>query len=153
MNNSIIDEICKNISINTYNNISKSTFLSMISSSVLDIISNNSFFNGYLDNISFISAFILCTLILSKGNIKTKELIEIRNLYNEFLNNYKTLNEMFDNKDPYSIYKMYINLLYNGYLSKDKIFSGILYMLIKFLSSKTFLSFKYGYLFKTSWII
>ena len=125
MNNNIIDEFYKNISINTYNNISKSTFLTMISSGLLDILSNNTFLYGYLDNISFISAFILCTLIFSKGNMKTKEIIEIKNLYNEFLNNYKKLNETFDNKDPYSIYKMYINLLYNGYLSKDKTFDLI----------------------------
>ena len=123
MNNNIIDEFYKNISINTYNNISKSTFLTMLSSSFIDILSNNTAFYGYLDNVTYVCALLLCLLVFPKSNIKTKELIEIKNLYNEFLNNYKNLNDTFGNIEPYSIYKMYINTLYNGYLSKNKSFN------------------------------
>ncbi len=107
---------------NTYYNISKSTFYVMILSSLFDILSHNTLLYGSLDNISYISTFLFCFLTFSRCSSKTKDLKEINELYNEFLNNYKILNETFNLNEPLSIYKMYVNLLYNGYLSKDKTF-------------------------------
>ena len=44
----------------------------------------------------------------------------IRELYYEFLRNYKKLNDTFDFKKPYDIANFYSYLLHNGYLSCDK---------------------------------
>ncbi|MBR2828215.1 MAG: hypothetical protein IKE70_03190 [Bacilli bacterium] len=47
---------------------------------------------------------------------------ELLKYYKEFLLNYKKLNQEFELKNPLEIFTLYEYLLYNGYLSKNKIF-------------------------------
>lgn len=53
----------------------------------------------------------------------SKDINVIRELYKAFLDNYNTLNKIFDLSNPVQIYAMYIYLLGKGYLSKDKKFT------------------------------
>lgn len=59
---------------------------------------------------------------LSHGKNYTKDIIKIRELYQEFIKNYNKLNKAFDLSNPIQIYTMFNYLLYKGYLSKDKEF-------------------------------
>lgn len=59
---------------------------------------------------------------LSHGKNYAKDIIKIRELYQEFIKNYNKLNKAFDLSNPIQIYTMFNYLLYKGYLSKDKEF-------------------------------
>ena len=61
-------------------------------------------------------------LISSNAHEYTKDVNEVRKLYDEFLKKYDKLNQLFDLKNPVEICTMYYYLLYKGYLSKDKEF-------------------------------
>lgn len=52
----------------------------------------------------------------------TKDVTYIRSLYSEFVKNYNKLNKTFELNSPMEIYLLFYYLLYQGYLSKDKIF-------------------------------
>ena len=61
-------------------------------------------------------------MISSGGFSKTNEIKDINKLYQEFLKNYKHLNEVFDFDNPVEVYAMFNYLLYKGYLSNNKHF-------------------------------
>lgn len=47
----------------------------------------------------------------------------IEKLYNEFLKNYNKLNRTFELKDPYEMFRLFIYMLHNGYLSYNHIYN------------------------------
>ena len=55
-------------------------------------------------------------------SLHTKDIIEIRKLYNNLIKDYNKLNKIFDFQNPVEIYTLYNKMLYAGYLSKDKEF-------------------------------
>ena len=55
-------------------------------------------------------------------SLHTKDIIEIRKLYNNLIKDYNKLNKIFDFQNPVEIYTLYNKMLYAGYLSKDKKF-------------------------------
>ncbi len=61
-------------------------------------------------------------MITSGGFSKTHEVKDINMLYQEFLKNYKHLNEVFDFDNPVEVHAMFNYLLYKGYLSNNKHF-------------------------------
>ena len=52
----------------------------------------------------------------------TRDVKEIKVIYDEIITNYNKLNRVFDLNDPVEIYTMYNYMVYKGYLSKDKNF-------------------------------
>ena len=75
-----------------------------------------------LNVIKYTSIVALYLLAFSNGKNYTKDIVQIRNLYQEFLKNYNKLNKTFNLSDPIQIHTMFYYLLYEGYLSKDKDF-------------------------------
>ena len=95
------------------------------------LLTNSLLFNMYPNNsniydlivggIGFLSVS-LPYIILSNNKYNTKDILEIKNLYNTFIKNYNKLNNIFDFNNPIEIYILFNYLLYSGYLSKDKTF-------------------------------
>ncbi len=122
MENNIKKSIYNNIDYNTYENIRK---LFYRTGAGLCIVDNVFTFNNPILGFSITSLAIFLNtyaLIMNYSGKKysTKDIIEIKKLYNEFLKNYKELNSAFDLNDPIQIYTMYEYLLNNGYLSINK---------------------------------
>lgn len=64
-------------------------------------------------------------VLLSVDNsyeFKSRDIKEIRKLYDEFIINYNKLNKTFSLDNPVEIYALYNYMYSNGYLSKDKVF-------------------------------
>ena len=55
-------------------------------------------------------------------SLHTKDIEEIRKLYNSLITDYNKLNKIFGLQNPVEIYTLYNKMLYAGYLSKDKEF-------------------------------
>jgi len=81
--------------------------------------------------VCFLSAFLaICELVAKLSNFDdyTKDITELKTLYDEFLNNYNKLNTDFNFNNPIEIYTMFKYLLHKGYLSNNHFY--------KFESSK-----------------
>lgn len=123
MGNNKFDKVCNNISYKAYKNLEKSSFISSLAlggtSAVLDL-------PGYIDNSLSASAigFLVFYMALSgsRGIDKTKDITEIKKLYNEFIKKYVKLNKDFDFNNPVQMLSMFNYLLYSGYLSRNKDF-------------------------------
>ena len=112
----IIHLIFNQISTNTYE---KTRDISLIAPVFITL--TNSFMNNQIILLLsplLISAEILGNYLTYSKNIeKTKNIVEIKNLYQEFLNNYNKLNLLFEFKTPLEVYALYAHLLNDGYLS------------------------------------
>lgn len=124
MENNKFRQLCGKINYNTYNNIENALGLSGIG-----LILTNDLLTQQYPMLSNPIDVIIWTIIatnfamsLSHGKNYTKDIIKIRELYQEFIKNYNKLNKVFDLSNPIQIYTMFNYLLYKGYLSKDKEF-------------------------------
>ena len=124
MENNKFRQLCGKINYNTYNNIQ-----STLSLSALGLILTNDLItqqypmlNNPIDVIIWTITATNLAMTLSHGKNHTKDIIQIRDLYQEFIKNYNKLNKIFDLCDPIQIHTMFNYLLYKGYLSKDKEF-------------------------------
>lgn len=75
-----------------------------------------------LQNIWYMSTIAYFSFLLSNAKLHTKDIKEIRTLYQQFIKNYNKMNKDFELKNPIQIYTMFNYLLYKGYLSKGKEF-------------------------------
>ncbi len=66
--------------------------------------------------------FANIVMYFSNGANHTKSIVEIKELYNEFIKRYNKLNKEFDFNNPVQVFTMYTYLLNKGYFSKDKSF-------------------------------
>lgn len=113
------EKILNQISTNTYENVRDLSILAPIIVQYSNLLIHN-------QTITFVSPIFIpieCLglyLTYSKNIQNTKNIIEIKNLYQEFLNNYNKLNTVFELKTPLEIYALYTYLLDNGYLSQNK---------------------------------
>lgn len=124
MENSIFKQLCGKMNYNTYNNIKN---ISVFSVAGLNL--TESLLAPQCPSLSIPLTTAACTItiagiamICAHGEIYTKDAVQIRELYQEFIKNYNKLNKVFDLNDPIEIYTMFNYLLYKGYLSKDKRF-------------------------------
>lgn len=122
--NKYFEKFCNSLNYRTYNNIKDTLFFTSIGSIVANVffIGSDTYVKILLSLILFISDILGCGLSVSDGKYCTKDVIEIRKLYQEFITNYNKLNNTFGFNEPISVYTMYNYLLYKGYLSKDKSF-------------------------------
>jgi len=73
--------------------------------------------------ISFILSRLYCDLCDQKIlEEKTRDVKDIKQIYDILIKNYANLNNQFNLHDPQEIYKMFVTLLNNGYLSYNKKF-------------------------------
>lgn len=79
--------------------------------------------NINLGSIYSIMWIIIPIMILNFNVAYTKDVLAVREIYEDFIKNYAKLNKMFDLSDPVQIYTMFHYLLWKGYLSKDKSFT------------------------------
>ena len=116
---------CNLVNYQTYNNIKNSLLVSggLVGVSNLFMMCSGMVNNSYLGYLSSLFYFSYLFLNYSNGENYTKDVNELRNLYNEFIKNYNKMNKGFSFNEPISIYTMFNFLLNNGYLSKDKSFS------------------------------
>lgn len=122
--NNRFKQFCNSIDYNTYQNICR-----VIGNSSMGIILTNTFLlpqnlvlNIPIDILTYISLAIYSYMSFSEGRFNTRDVNEIKMLYQEVINNYNKLNKIFDFNDPIQIYAMFDYLLYKGYLSKNKEF-------------------------------
>jgi len=78
--------------------------------------------NLLVDLFSLALVFINTNMSLSDSRFATKDMLEIKKLYQEFIQNYNKLNKVFDLKNPIEIAAMYNYLLNGGYLSLNHSF-------------------------------
>ena len=64
----------------------------------------------------------LTSYLFNQDGSKTKDVKEVKELYDTFIDNYSKLNETFRLDNPIEIYEFFNQMLYNGLLSRDSIF-------------------------------
>lgn len=124
MENNKFKDFCGLIDYNTYNKIQSIFGFSSAGMALTHdlIFSQYPNLNNSVDTLKYISLAAYLGLALSHGKNYTRDIKQIRVLYNEFITNYNKLNKLFDLNDPIQIHTMFNYLLYKGYLSKDKEF-------------------------------
>lgn len=124
MDNNMLKKLCGQIDYNTYKKIQNS-FRYLIYGMV---IANNSVLSQYptLNNYGVVLLYLFAAahfgLAWSGYEKYTKDILEIRNLYQDFITNYNKLNRTFSLTNPIQIHTMFSYLLGEGYLSADKNF-------------------------------
>ena len=116
-------QICNKINYSTYSKIQNS-FASIGFWSAISNIFTEQYptLNNSLDMAWGISLVAYFGLLLSNAKLHTKDMNEIRTLYQQFIKNYNQMNTEFRLNNPIQICTMFSYLLYEGYLSKDKEF-------------------------------
>lgn len=123
MENNKFQKLFGSINYNTYTNLENIFCVSAIGLGVVEeLIPQYGLLNNSIEVLSYISFATYLGLSWSQGKNYTKDINEIRKLYQEFVKNYNKLNKIFDLNDPIQIHTMFIYLLYKGYLSKNKQF-------------------------------
>lgn len=121
MEKNVIDNLFNHINYRSFRKLELGSFMSTIVAGAGTAINiPNSLVDGTLTGVAFASLGLFVFLLTSGGVSKTKDINEIRNLYNEFLEEYIKLNKDFDFNNPIEISAMYSFLLNRGYLSKNK---------------------------------
>lgn len=124
MENNKFRQLCGKINYNTYNNIQNTLKLSGLGLILTNDLITQQYpmLNNAIDVIIWATIATHVAMTWSRGKNHTKDIIQIRDLYQEFIKNYNKLNKIFDLSDPIQIHIMFNYLLYKGYLSKDKEF-------------------------------
>lgn len=116
MNNKLIN----NMSYETFNKIMKGNEIYLLTQPFINILAHNEIVGIGLCGIDILALIVL----LNKEKLKeeTKEIVQIKELYNEFLKEYSKINKILELKDPNEICTAYNFALYNGFLSQGKSF-------------------------------
>ncbi len=124
MEKNIFKQFCESIDYNTYNKIQNILEFSSVSMALTNdfLFSQYPILNSSVDVLAYICFATYVGLAYSDGKNYTKDIKQIRSLYQEFITNYNKLNRIFDLNNPIQIYTMFNYLLYKGYLSIDKNF-------------------------------
>lgn len=114
-------DIYKNIDYNKLRQIRRASFISALSC----FICKEEFQTGddLFLTLEFLSTLIFFKSVYNKTESKTKDIKEIRQIYDEIIRDYNKLNEIFGLNDPVEIHRMFTYLLNNGYLSNNKKFT------------------------------
>ena len=117
-------QVCGLVDYNTYCKIKNTSYYSSVIMALVNKLALAQYpdLSCFTNLLVFLSLMTSSTLILSHGEAYTKDVQQIRNLYQEFITRYNQLNKVFSLDDPIQIYAMFQYLLYRGYLSVDKEF-------------------------------
>lgn len=123
MDKSRFEKACNSVSYNVYRCLEKGTFVSSLALGGASLaVPSSNMLDGSLKGLALTSLGMFIVLAGSGGISKTKDINEIKELYDEFLENYVKLHKTFDFNSPVQISEMYSFLVHRGYLSKDKKF-------------------------------
>lgn len=123
MENNKFKRLCGYIDYNTYGNLQNILFTSSLGLSIAsEFVPEYSSLYNPTEALSYVSLAAFIGLTYSNCKNYSKDLNQIRELYQEFIKNYNKLNKTFNLNDPVQINTMFSYLLYEGYLSKDKEF-------------------------------
>lgn len=124
MKSNIFKQLCGKINYNTYCNIENLLLYSGLGLALTDdlILSQYPMLSSPINTLLYTTLIANLAMTLSHGEIYTRDVTQIRDLYGEFIKNYNKLNKIFNLNDPIEIYTMFNYLLYKGYLSKNKEF-------------------------------
>ncbi len=124
MDKNLLDKYCGLMRYETHVMLQKCSLLSgFLSLVVLFPFLSAGFFPNKLWLCSIFSSLYCYLSCKYSFEDKAYEVKEVEKLYDEFINNYSKINEMFNLNDPMEIYKMFNYLLYKGYLSRNKSFN------------------------------
>lgn len=124
MEKNFIDQFYGNMDYNTYNTIRNITG----SASIGLFLVTNFLLNRYpiVHDVAYALPGMLCAYYVGsdilKRETRTKDVTEIKAIYDEIIKNYNKMNKVFDLNNPVEIHTMFNYLLYKGYLSKGKKF-------------------------------
>lgn len=123
MDKNIFFKMCCNIDYNTYRKLQIASCLSTLGLAVTnELISSTPVATNSMNALAYTTGAAFLMMTFTKGREHTKDIAQIKELYNCFLNNYNKLNKIFDLNNPVEIYTMFNYLLNNGYLSRNKEF-------------------------------
>lgn len=123
MEKNVFKKICGSIDYNTYTRLQNILGISGLGLTVAnELIPQYSLVNNSIDILTYSILIAYLGMTWSSGKEYTKDVKQIRELYNYFLSNYNRLNKIFDLNNPVEIYTMFNYLLYRGYLSKNREF-------------------------------
>lgn len=117
-----INQILNSIDYSTYKKIQNSFGTIGFCSAIVNIFTEYPLLDKSLDMLYYTSFIAYFSFLLSNAKLHTKDINEIRTLYQQFIKNYNQMNKDFDLKNPIQIHTMFNYLLYEGYLSKGKEF-------------------------------
>lgn len=120
MKNNLSDNFFSSINYDTYQNILDTVQGIGISSCIMTIFTNKPLIFFPIELVAF--ALYVYHIFNYEKEYLTKDITEIKKLYQEFINNYTKLNETFELDNPIKIYTMFTYLYSNGYLSQSKSF-------------------------------
>lgn len=124
MNQDFFKELYSKIDYETYEQLRVLSLSGIAGGSLLaNLVSEGSIPNQLPDLIILSSAYLFLKLTLSKGQNYTKDVLEIRHLYNYFIDNYLNLNKSLGLENPIQMQTLYDYLLFNGYLSRNHTFT------------------------------
>ena len=124
MKNNKFKQFCGVIDYNTYNKIQGILGFSIVGIGLTNdlILLQHPILDSYVDTSVYLSIAAYLWLACSHGRDYTRDIKQIKSLYQKFIANYNKLNKVFDLNDPIQIHTMFNYLLYKGYLSIDKYF-------------------------------
>ncbi len=124
MENNKFKQFCGSMNYNAYNKIQNILGVSSVGMALANdmILSQYPILNSSADALAYLSFAVYLGLAWSHGKDYTRDIKQIRSLYQEFITNYNKLNKVFNLNDPIQIHTMFNYLLYKGYLSVDKNF-------------------------------
>lgn len=111
-------KFCKKIDYEAYCKIKDNSLYASLGFAGMGILGAPAVFTLPLEMFLFTVYYVLA---FTDGDKYTKNVFEINQLYQEFINNYIKLQNTFHLKNPIEIYSMFTFLLNRGYLSKNRI--------------------------------
>ena len=125
MSNKLFESMFKNMSYDTYKKLEIASFFSPGVANLANYFIDSRLTSCSLEVFSILSCVYFCSTTLSYAENWTQDIVKIRNLYNELLDEYAILLDSFDLTHPMEIYSMYNFMLHNGYLSINDKFSCV----------------------------
>ena len=110
----IVDNVWGAVDYNTYIRLKREILAGQFAIGVSSIFAHSSF--ASLMNVLFTTLLIY---INAQDGSKTKDVKEVRELYDAFITNCGDLNKTFELDNPLEIYELFNMMLYSGLLSKD----------------------------------
>lgn len=126
MENNLLKNTFKNMKYSTYKKLDAISFHTMLYGCVNPVVVaaiNYPVFECILVGYILLAEAYYITTTITDCEQYTKDIKEITNLYNEFINNYAKFNNTLELNHPLEIYTLYNYMLKHGYLSNENYFS------------------------------
>lgn len=116
----IFEKMFKNISYDTYKNIESASFIAPVVINTANVFIESALISWPLYVLTAASLYYFGSTTISFAEIYTKDIREIKEIYDELIKDYSFLIEDFEFKEPVEIFALYNYMLHKGYLSKTR---------------------------------